>query len=277
MSLVGQASCLSFSDGRDAGGPGAPHVGATPKIFVLVRSIFTAWNTQPCLGHRAPSMRRSSLEVRISRASAVVVQHVPAPLVVLVHGMVARSHWGSRGLRQLSWHRCIPPWRQRARRVGGGDPAPAMRSHFKGGWIRRFVPTGWRSSTCRLGTFELKALPGGFGSWFAGQTRGPAHSPSLLPGEDGPGGASRPLSHRNGAHALSGGRIPRPWTSLGHADRQRTERFHSPVGRDAGLYRVLCLLAQGKFGRQRAISVGGSFLIVVLLAGWALLFRHVTG
>ena len=172
------------------------------------------------------------MEVRISRASAVVVQHVPAAL----------ADWF------MEWQRGVTGAAEGFAGYSGTDVYPPGDSerdewvvviHFDDEkslqeWLDSSVRAQWvEKLQAQVGDFELKALPGGFGPWFAG-LNSLARSGRLAILEDGLDGASWLISYRHAAHSLSWAVHGAPGTGVGHADRQRPERVHSPVGRDAG-------------------------------------------
>jgi uncharacterized protein len=117
------------------------------------------------------------LEVRVSKASAVVVQRVPA----------ARADWF------MQWQRGVSGAAESFAGYRGTDvypPADDQREewvvviHFDDEkslqeWLGSPVRAQWvKKLQEQVGDFELKALPGGFGPWFASQTKGPELPPS---------------------------------------------------------------------------------------------------
>jgi antibiotic biosynthesis monooxygenase (ABM) superfamily enzyme len=213
------------------------------------------------------------VEVRISRASAVVVQRVPA----------AGADWF------LEWQRGIAVAAERFAGYRGTDvypPADGGRDewvvviHFDDekslrGWLDSPARAGWvEKLRGRLGTFELKALPGGFGPWFAGLARGPAAPPSW----------KMVLTVLLGLYptvmllTLFPGRFTRPLglalaMLIGNAlSVSILQWFVMPV-----LTTLLAPWLRPPADKQRVYSLAGLVLVLVLLAGLALLFRQVTG
>ena len=116
------------------------------------------------------------MEVRVSSASAVVVQRVPA----------AGAEWF------LEWQRGITAAAEGFAGYRGTDvypPADSQRDewvvviHFDDEkslqqWLGSPVRAQWvEQLRARVGDFELQALPGGFGPWFASLPRRPATVP----------------------------------------------------------------------------------------------------
>jgi antibiotic biosynthesis monooxygenase (ABM) superfamily enzyme len=116
------------------------------------------------------------MEVRVSRASAVVVQRIPA----------ADADWF------LQWQRDITAAAESFAGYRGTDvypPADGQREewvvvlHFEDEkslqhWLGSPQRAQWvEILQARAGGFELKTLPGGFGPWFAGLVPGPGAAP----------------------------------------------------------------------------------------------------
>jgi uncharacterized protein len=215
------------------------------------------------------------LEVRVWRASAVIVQRVPA----------ASADWF------LKWQRGITGAAESFAGCRGTDVYPPDDSrrgewvvviHFDDatslqGWLGSPVRAQWvEKLRAQVGDFELKALPGGFGPWFAGLARGPEGAP--------------PPSWKMALTVLLGlyptvmllTLFPGPYTQpLGLALAMLIGNALSvsilqwavmPV-----LNRLLAPWLRAHADKQRAFSVAGLFLIPVLLAGLAVLFRPLTG
>ena len=206
---------------------------------------------------RISQVKKSSMEVRVSRASAVVVQRVPA----------TNADWF------MEWQRGIAGAAEAFGGYRGTDVYPPTDSrrdewvavvHFENEkslqeWLDSPVRAQWVDKLqTQVGDFELKELPGGFGSWFAGLGQGPAGAtpPSWKMALAVP---ARPLSHGHGAHAFSWTVYTAVGTGRGHADRQRTKRGRSPVGRDAGAELPARPLAQGKFGKTKGFLCRRTF------------------
>jgi uncharacterized protein len=215
------------------------------------------------------------VEVRASRASAVVVQRVPAALAD----------------RFMEWQRGVTGAAEVFAGYQDTDVYPpgdgeqnewVVVIHFDDekslqGWLDSSVRAQWvEKLRAQVGEFELKALPGGFGPWFAGQTEGKDRTPppawkmaltvllglyptvmvlTLFPGPYlQPMGLALAMLISN---ALSVSILQ--WAVM------------------PALNPVLAPWLNANSEKQRGFSVGGLFLIVVLLAGLALLFRRVTG
>lgn len=111
------------------------------------------------------------MEVRASRASAVVVQRVP----------VAKADWF------IEWQQGVTGAAEEFAGFRGIDVYPpgdgqcdewVVVVHFADeaslqGWLKSSIRTQWvKKLQEQVGDCELKALPGGFGPWFAGLGRG---------------------------------------------------------------------------------------------------------
>jgi antibiotic biosynthesis monooxygenase (ABM) superfamily enzyme len=108
------------------------------------------------------------VEVRVSRASAVIVQHVPAAAVdrfLEWQRSVARVAEGFAGYRGADIY--PPPGGQ------GGDWVAVI--HFDDqqalrAWLDSPIREEWvRKIRAEMGEARLTTLPGGFAAWFAGQ------------------------------------------------------------------------------------------------------------
>lgn len=218
---------------------------------------------------------KSSMEVRASRASAVVVQRVPA----------AGVDWF------LAWQKDVTGAAEGFAGYRGTDvypPTDGRRNewvvviHFDDeeslqGWLNSPVRAQWvEKLRAQVGDFELKALPGGFGQWFAGLARGPEQTP--------------PPSWKMALTVLLGlyptvmmlTLFPGPYTQpLGMAVAMLIGNALSvsllqwvvmPV-----LNSVLTPWLQANSYDKRALSIGGLLLILFLMAGFTILFRQVTG
>jgi len=213
------------------------------------------------------------LEVRISRASAVVVQHVPA----------ANADWF------MEWQRAVSGAAEAFAGYRGTDVYPPGDSerdewvvviHFDDeksleGWLESSVRAQWvEKLRAQVGDFELKTLPGGFGSWFGGQTKGPAPPPSW----------KMALTVLLGLYptVMLLALFPGPYTEpLGVAVAMLIGNALSVCILQwavmPALNMALAPWLMANSEKQRAFSVGGLFLILVLLVGLAFLFRQVTG
>jgi antibiotic biosynthesis monooxygenase (ABM) superfamily enzyme len=215
------------------------------------------------------------LEVRVSRASAVVVQRVSAALV----------DWF------MEWQRGISVAAEDFAGYRVTDvypPADDQRDewvvviHFDDEkslqeWLGSSVRAEWVEKLQKqVGDFELKALPGGFGPWFAGL----GHDPERTP----------PPSWKMALTVLLGlyptvmvlALFPGPYMQpLGLAWAMLISNVLSVCILQWVVMPLLNIpLApwlKASSDKQRALSVGGLFLILALLAGLALLFRQVTG
>jgi uncharacterized protein len=215
------------------------------------------------------------VEVRASRASAVVVQRVPA----------ASADWF------MEWQRGVTGAAEAFAGYRDTDvypPADNLRDewvvviHFDDEkslqrWLDSSVRAQWvEKLQAHVGNFELKALPGGFGSWFAGLAGGPDRTP--------------PPSWKMALVVLLGlyptvmvlTLFPGPYTEpLGLALAMLIGNALSVSILQwvvmPALNSLLAPWLKANSEQQRAFSVGGLLLILVLLAGLTLLFRRVTG
>jgi len=145
------------------------------------------------------------------------------------------------------------------------------------GWLDSSVRAQWvEKLRAQVGNCELKALPGGFGSWFAG----------LAEGSD----RTHPPSWKMALTVLLGlyptvmllTLFPGPYTEpLGLALAMLIGNALSvSILQWAVMPMLNTLLApwlKANSEQQRAVSVGGLILILILMVGLALLFRQVTG
>ncbi len=220
-------------------------------------------------------MRRSNLDLRISKASAVVVQQVPAALADWFMEWQSGVNGAAEGFTGYTGTEVYPP----------GDSQRdewVVVIHFDDekslqGWLDSSVRAQWvEKLKAQVGDFELKALPGGFGSWFAGLTQGSEQTP--------------PPSWKMALTVLLGlyptvmvlTLFPGPYMQpLGLALAMLIGNALSVSILQWAVMPVLNSLLtpwlKANAEKQRALSVGGLFLILVLLAGLALLFRQVTG
>ena len=213
------------------------------------------------------------MEVRSSRASAVVVQRVPAAL----------ADWF------MQWQRDVTGVAEGFAGYRGTDvypPADGQRDqwvvaiHFDDekslqGWLGSPVRAQWVEKLhAQVGDFELKALPGGFGPWFAGLAHGSEGAPTP--------------SWKMALVVLFGlyptvmllTIFPGPYTEpLGLALAMLIGNALSVSILQWGVMPVLNMVLtpwlKANSDKQRTFSVGGLFLILVLLVGLALLFRQI--
>jgi antibiotic biosynthesis monooxygenase (ABM) superfamily enzyme len=215
------------------------------------------------------------LEVHISRASAVVVQHVPAALadwfMEWQRGATAAAE-GFAGYRGTDVYPPGDSGRDEWVVVINFDDEKSLQE-----WLGSPVRAQWvEKLQAQVGDFELKALPGGFGPWFAGLSQGPEGAP--------------PPSWKMALAVLLGlyptvmllTLFPGPYTEpLGLAFAMLIGNALSVAILQWAVMPVLNILLvpwlKANSHKQRAFSVGGFLLILVLLAGLALLFRQVTG
>jgi antibiotic biosynthesis monooxygenase (ABM) superfamily enzyme len=209
------------------------------------------------------------VEVRVSRASAVVVQRIPA----------ARADWF------LEWQRGVTAAAEGFPGYRGTDvypPAGPQRDewvvivHFADeeslrAWLDSPVRAEWiEKLRAECGGFELQALAGGFGPWFADRLRG---------------ADAAPPSWKMAFTVLLGlyptvmlltvfpGRYTHP---LGFAFAMLASNALSVCLLQWVVMPVINVLLapwlRANTARQRALSAGGVVLILVLLGGMALLF-----
>ena len=213
------------------------------------------------------------MEVRISRASAVVVQHVPEALADWFMEWQRGATGAAEGFVGYSGTDVYPPG-------DNGRDEWVVLIHFDDEkslqeWLGSPVRAQWvEKLQAQVGDFELKALPGGFGPWFAGQTTGPAPPPSW----------KMALTVLLGLYptVMLLTLFPGPYTEpLGVAVAMLIGNALSVCILQwavmPALNMALAPWLMANSEKQRAFSVGGLFLILVLLVGLALLFRQVTG
>jgi uncharacterized protein len=214
------------------------------------------------------------MELRISRASAVVVQHVPAAL----------ADWF------MEWQRGVTGAAESFAGYRGTDvypPADHQRDewvvvihfddeHALKEWLDSSVRSQWvEKLKARVGNFELNALPGGFGAWFTSLGQCSEASPPPW---------KMALAVLFGLYptVMVLTLFPGPYTQpLGLAFAMLIGNALSvsvlqwavmPV-----LNRLLGPWLKANSDQQRAFSLGGLLLLLILLVGLALLFRQVTG
>ena len=215
------------------------------------------------------------MEMRVSRASAVVVQRVPA----------ASADWF------MEWQRSVTGAAESFPGYRGTDvypPADNLRDEWVvvidfedqeslQGWLGSSVRAHWvEKLQAQVGDFELKALPGGFGAWFASLGQCPE--------------AVTPPSWKMALTVLFGlyptvmvlTVFPGPYTQpLGLAFAMLIGNALSVSLLQWVVMPVLNILLapwlKANSEEHRALSIGGLFLILVLLGALALLFRQVTG
>jgi antibiotic biosynthesis monooxygenase (ABM) superfamily enzyme len=165
--------------------------------------------------------------------------------------------------------------------AGGGGGEWVVLIHFDDDaslarWLNSPVRAGWvEKLQAKVGGFDLKTLPGGFGFWFARLARGPGEAPPSW---------KMVLTVLLGLYptvmlltVLVG-----PFTApLGLAVAMLIGNALSVSILQWGLMPPLTALLRpwlkANAGRRRALSAGGLCLILVLLAAMTVLFRQVTG
>jgi len=215
------------------------------------------------------------VEVRVALASAVVVQRVPAD----------RAEWF------MEWQRGISEAAKEFTGYRSTDvyPPPANRGdewvvvidfddeRSLQEWLDSPVRAQWvEKLKAEVGSFELKAIPGGFGAWFASLDRGPE--------------GVTPPPWKMAVTVLLGlyptvmllTLFPGPYTHpLGVALAMLIGNALSVGILQWGVLPALTSLLgpwlRANSDKQRHVSIGGLFVILVVLAGLALLFRQVTG
>ena len=220
-------------------------------------------------------MSSGNLDLRVSQASAMVVQRVPA----------AHAAWF------LDWQRGITSAVEAFSGYRGTDVYPPAGGQG-GDWVvvvsfdDEKSLRGWLDSPLRaqwveklqaqVGTFDLKVMPSGFGPWFAG----------CVHGSDG----AAPPSWKMALVVLLGlyptvmllTLFPGPYTQpLGLALAMLIGNALSVSILQWAVMPVLNILSASWLGanaaNQRALSIAGLLVILTLLAGVALIFRQVTG
>jgi antibiotic biosynthesis monooxygenase (ABM) superfamily enzyme len=215
------------------------------------------------------------VEVRVCRASAVIVQRVPADaadwFLEWQRGVTAAAERFA-GYRGTDLY---PP-------ANGRDDASVVVLHFEdekalGQWLDSPARAEWvQKLRGRIGDFELQKLPGGFGPWFAGLRRGPQAAP--------PPGWKMVLTVLLGLYptvvllSLFPGAYTAPLGMavsllIGNALSVSLLQWAVMPVLTAGLARWL----HAPDDKRPAFAVGGGVLIVLLLAGLVVLFRQVTG
>lgn len=215
------------------------------------------------------------MEVRSSLASAVVVQRVPAALVdwfMEWQRGVTEVAEGFAGYRGTDVYPPADDQRDEWVVVIRFDDEKSLQE-----WLSSPVRAQWvEKLQAQVGDFELKALPGGFGPWFANL----AHGPEGAPTPSWKMALVVLLALYPTVMLLT--LFPGPYTEpLGLALAMLIGNALSvPILQWAVLPVLNILLApwlKANSNKQRAFSVGGTLLILVLLVGLALLFRQVTG
>jgi uncharacterized protein len=226
-------------------------------------------------GDRKNQVKESSMEVRGSRASAVVVQRVPAASVDWFlewqRGVTGAAE-GFAGYRVTDVYPPTEGQRDEWVVVIQFDDEKSLQ-----GWLDSSVRAQWvKKLQSQVGDFELKAIPGGFGPWFAGLAHGPERTP--------------PPSWKMALTVLLGlyptvmvlTLFPGPYMQpLGLAFAMLIGNALSVSILQWAVMPVLnSLLApwlEANSEKKRALSIGGLLLIIVLLTGLTILFRQVTG
>lgn len=214
------------------------------------------------------------MDVRLSRASAVVVQKVPA----------ADVDWF------LDWQREVTEAAETCRGYCGTDvfpPAEGQRDewvvlvHFEDEstldeWLQSPARTRWLEALrSKLGAFELKKMQGGFGPWFAGMDHAPEAAPPPW---------KMVLTVLLGLYptVMLLTKFVGPYTSpLGLAVSMLIGNALSVSILQWGvmpiLTRVLGPWLHANEGRQKAVSLGGLGLVLLVLAVMTVLFRLAMG
>jgi len=214
------------------------------------------------------------VEVRLCRASAVVVQRVPA----------AVADWF------LEWQRGIHAVAGSFAGFRGTDvypPSDGQREewvvvfHFDDErslqrWLDSPTRAEWvEKLRGKIGDFKLQVMPGGFGPWFAGLAPSPEAAPSSW---------KMVLMVLLGLYptVMLLTIVVGPWTSpLGLAVSMLIGNALSVSILQWGVMPALTTLfgpwLKAHSGRKKLLSIGGLCLILLLLAGLAILFRQVTG
>ncbi len=116
------------------------------------------------------------MEVHISRASAVVVQQVPAVLAEWFMEWQSGVTGAAEGFAGYRGTEVYPPGDNQRNEwvvVIHFDDENSLQ-----GWLDSSVRAQWvEKLKAQVGDFELKRLPGGFGSWFTGLAHGPEQTP----------------------------------------------------------------------------------------------------
>ncbi|MHC1788691.1 antibiotic biosynthesis monooxygenase [Solidesulfovibrio sp.] len=213
--------------------------------------------------------------MRISRATAVVVQRVPAAGVAWFmewqQGVTeaAQTFRGHRGTD------VYPP-------AGGqgGDWVAVVNFEDEAAlkdWLDSPVRRAWvEKLQARIGTFDLKVVPGGFGPWFAGCLHGRDAAP--------PPGWKMVLVVLLGLYptVMLLTLFPGPYTQpLGLAVAMLIGNALSVCALQWGVMPLVTRLAApwlaANSDSARGLSMAGTLVIAGLLAVLTLLFRQITG
>lgn len=215
------------------------------------------------------------MEVHSSRASAVVVQRVPA----------------AKADSFLEWQQGISGSVEEFAGFRGIDVYPpaddqhdewVVAIHFADetslqGWLNSSVRAQWVEKLKeQFGDVELKALPGGFGPWFAGLQRGPQEAP--------PSEWKMALTVLLGLYPT----VMLLTLFLGPYTRSLGLAFDMLIGNALGVcilqWAVMPVLnvlvapwLKTDSKTQKALLIGGVIGILATLGGMAILFHQVTG
>lgn len=215
------------------------------------------------------------MEVHASRTSAVMVQRVPA----------AKADWF------MEWQQGIAGAAEEFAGFRGIDVYPpgddqhdewVVVSHFADEtslqiWLNSSVRAQWVEKLQEQGgDFELKALPGGFGPWFAGLRRGPKEAP--------PSEWKMALTVLLGLYPT----VMLLTLFLGPYTQPLGLAFDMLIGNVVGVcilqWAVIPVLSvlvapwlKADSDKQKAQLVGGVIVILAVLGGMAILFRQITG
>jgi antibiotic biosynthesis monooxygenase (ABM) superfamily enzyme len=214
------------------------------------------------------------VEVRVSKASAVIVHRVPPDA----------ADWF------LEWQRGITGAAEAFAGYHGADVYPAIEPssdewvvviHFADEaslkqWLGSEQRAQWvQKLRGKVGDFSLKTLAGGFGFWFAGLARGP---------EGGPLGWKMALTVLAGLYptVMLLTLLLGPFTApLGLAVSMLLANALSVCILQWGVMPVLTALLgfwlKANERRRRALSLGGAALLLLFLTALAIIFRQVTG
>lgn len=220
-------------------------------------------------------MNSTCLDMRVSQATAVIVQRVPAAEVEWFLDWQRGVTAAAEGFNGYSGTDVYPP-------AGGqgGDWVVVISfadEQALRGWLDSPLRKQWvEKLQARVGEFALQVIPGGFGSWFAGRM----HSPDGTPPPDWKMALVVLLGLYPTVMLLT--LFPGPYTEpLGLALAMLIGNALSVTILQWAVMPVLNNLSASWLGanaaKQRALSLGGLLVILVLLAGMACLFRLVTG
>jgi hypothetical protein len=214
------------------------------------------------------------MEVRPSRTTAVVVQHVPK----------AKADWF------LEWQQGVARAAEDFAGFRGIDAYPpaddqhdewVVAIHFADetslqGWLNSSIRVQWIEKLQEGGDFELKALPGGFGPWFAGLRLGSK--------EASPSGWKMALTVLLGLYptVMLLTFFPGPYTQpLGLAYAMLIGNAISVCILQWAVMPVLTVLVapwlKADSDTQKALLIGGVIGILAALGGMAILFHQITG